>query len=242
MGVKRLIALVLAAMLLAGCSPGTLAIDALDKDRDFGAFHASAPNIAVANRGWALVQEGEPEPTFSDVPADAYCFNAVEWAALKGITAGTGDGLFLPLRTVTRAEVVTMLWSTFGKPVVESDKSFSDVPESAFFHDAVMWAAERGITAGKGDGKFDPAGICSRAEVVTMLWSAVGKPVVESDMTFSDVKAGQFFANAVLWAAEEGITAGMGDGSFGIAVPCNRAHIVTFLYAAYPIISDYISD
>ena len=130
-----------------------------------------------------------------------------------------------------------MLWSAAGKPVVESDKSFSDVPESAFFHDAVIWAAEKGITAGKGDGKFDPAGVCTRAEVVTMLWSAAGKPVVDYDMVFSDVNAGQFFANAVLWAAANGITAGMGDGSFGIAVPCNRAHIVTFLYAAYPYLS-----
>ena len=185
-----------------------------------------------------LVQEGEPEPTFSDVPVDAYCFDAVEWAALKGITAGTGDGLFLPLRQVTRAEAVTMLWSAAGKPVVESDKSFSDVPESAFFHDAVIWAAEKGISAGKGDGKFDPAGICSRAEIMTFLWVAAGKPSRVNDVVFSDVKDNQFYTEAVLWAADKGITAGMGDGSFGIAVPCNRAHIVTFLYAAYPYLSE----
>ena len=181
-----------------------------------------------------LVQEGESEPTFSDVPADAYYFNAVEWAAEKGITSGTGDGLFLPLRQVTRAEAVTMLWSAAGKPVVESDKSFSDVPEDAFYHDAVIWAAEKGITAGKGDGKFDPFGICTRAEIVTFLWVAAGKPIVESDKSFSDVSEGTFYYNAIVWAAEKGITAGMDDGSFGIAVPCNRAHIVTFLYAAYP--------
>jgi hypothetical protein len=185
-----------------------------------------------------LVQEGEPDPTFSDVPAGAYCFDAVEWAVEKGITAGTGDGLFLPLRQVTRAEVVTMLWSAAGKPVVESDKSFSDVPESAFFHDAVIWAAEKGITAGKGDGKFDPAGICSRAEIMTFLWVAAGKPSRANDVVFSDVKDNQFYTEAVLWAADKGITAGMGDGSFGIAVPCNRAHIVTFLYVAYPYLSE----
>ena len=185
-----------------------------------------------------LVQEGASEPTFSDVPADAYCFDAVEWAALKGITAGTGDGLFLPLRQVTRAEAVTMLWSAAGKPVVESDKSFSDVPEDIFYHDAVIWAAEKGITAGKGDGKFDPAGICSRAEIMTFLWVAAGKPSRANDVVFSDVKDNQFYTEAVLWAADKGITAGMGDGSFGIAVPCNRAHIVTFLYAAYPYLSE----
>ena len=191
-----------------------------------------------ANAVMILVQEGEPEPTFSDVPAGAYCFDAVEWAALKGITAGTGDGLFLPLRQVTRAEAVTMLWSAAGKPVVESDKSFSDVPEDIFYHDAVIWAAEKGITAGKGNGKFDPAGICSRAEIMTFLWVAAGKPSRANDVVFSDVKDNQFYTEAVLWAADKSITAGMGDGSFGIAVPCNRAHIVTFLYAAYPYLSE----
>ena len=185
-----------------------------------------------------LVQEGASEPTFSDVPAGAYCYDAVEWAAEKGITSGTGDGLFLPLRQVTRAEAVTMLWSAAGKPVVESDKAFSDVPEGAFYHDAVIWAAEKGITAGKGDGKFDPFGICTRAEIVTFLWVAAGKPSRSQDIVFSDVKDNQFYTEAVLWAADKGITAGMGDGTFGIAVPCNRAHIVTFLYAAYPYLSE----
>jgi hypothetical protein len=208
-------------------SAGTEIIETLEGD------------IRVSNNSVAiLVQEGEPEPTFSDVPADAYCFDAVEWAVEKGITAGTGDGLFLPLRQVTRAEAVTMLWSAAGKPVVESDKSFSDVPEGAFFHDAVIWAAEKGITAGKGDGKFDPAGICSRAEIMTFLWVAAGKPSRANDVVFSDVKDNQFYTEAVLWAADKGITAGMGDGSFGIAVPCNRAHIVTFLYVAYPYLSE----
>jgi hypothetical protein len=73
---------------------------------------------------------------------------------------------------------------------------------------------------------------------MTFLWVAAGKPSRANDVVFSDVKDNQFYTEAVLWAADKGITAGMGDGSFGITVPCNRAHIVTFLYAAYPYLSE----
>ena len=179
-----------------------------------------------------LVQEGETEPTFEDVPANAYCYDAVEWAVENGITTGVTDTTFVPLREVTRAEVVTFLWRAAGSPVVESDKSFDDVTEADFFYDAVIWAAENGITTGKGANQFAPKDTCTRAEAVTFLWRAEGEPSRSEDIVFSDVEDGQFYTDAVLWAADKGVTEGMGDGTFGIALLCNRAHIVTFLYRA----------
>ena len=179
-----------------------------------------------------LVQEGETEPTFEDVPASAYCYDAVEWAVENGITTGVTNTTFVPLREVTRAEVVTFLWRAAGSPVVESDKSFDDVTEADFFYDAVIWAAENGITTGKGANQFAPKDTCTRAEAVTFLWRAEGEPSRSEDTVFSDVKDNQFYTDAVLWAADKGVTEGMGDGTFGIALLCNRAHIVTFLYRA----------
>ena len=179
-----------------------------------------------------LVQEGESEPTFSDVPVGSYCYDAVEWAAEKGITSGTGDGLFLPLRKVTRAEVVTMLWSAAGKPVVEIENPFTDVKESDYFYDAVLWAYSEGITGGVSETRFDPAGITNRAQAITFLWSYLGKPEAETASTFADVPAGSWCAAAVSWAVENGVTAGMTKKMFGPTLNCKRVHMVTFLYNA----------
>ncbi len=116
---------------------------------------------------------------------------------------------------------------TPSKPTVGG---FSDVYADAFYADAVKWAVENNITSGKGDGRFDPAGSCSRGEIVTFLWRAAGKPIVSGE-SFSDVPAGAFYEDAVKWAAKEGITLGAG-GKFNPNGTCTRAEIVTFLWRA----------
>ena len=109
---------------------------------------------------------------------------------------------------------------------------FYDVPNNAYFYEAVKWAVENGITTGTGDGKFSPDATCTRAQSVTFLFRAIGK-LVDSKAEFSDVLTDSYYANAVAWAVENGITNGIGDGLFGPDNSCTRAQIVTFLFRAY---------
>ena len=169
---------------------------------------------------------------FSDVSTSAYYYEAVKWAQEKGITGGIGNGLFEPNQPCTRAQIVTFLWRAAGSPVVNYAMNMTDVAEDAYYAEAVRWALSEGITTGTGDGKFSPDATCTRAQSVTFLFRAIGK-LVDSKAEFSDVLADSYYANAVDWAVENGVTNGIGDGLFGPNNSCTRAQIVTFLYRAY---------
>ena len=108
--------------------------------------------------------------------------------------------------------------------------SFSDVPSNAYYAEGVVWAVAKQITDGVGDGRFEPNTDCSRAQIVTFLWRAAGSPVVNYAMSFSDVAEGKWYSEAVRWAASEGITVGMSNGTFGLTDTCTRAQVVAFLY------------
>ena len=95
-----------------------------------------------------------------------------------------------------------------------------------------MWAVENGITTGAGDGKFSPDTACTRAQTVTFLARAL-KAKAESAAEFSDVPADSYYADAVAWGVQKGVTNGIGNGLFGPDNSCTRAQIVTFLYRAY---------
>ena len=179
----------------------------------------------------AFVKEVETSP-FSDVSTSAYYYEAVKWAQEKGITGGIGNGLFGPNQPCTRAQIVTFLWRAAGSPEPKSMSSFSDVSADSYYAKAVAWAVENGITTGTGDGKFSPDATCTRAQSVTFLFRAIGK-LVDSKAEFSDVLTDSYYANAVAWAVENGITNGIGDGLFGPDNSCTRAQIVTFLFRAY---------
>ena len=179
----------------------------------------------------AFVKEVETSP-FSDVSTSAYYYEAVKWAQEKGITGGIGNGLFGPNQPCTRAQIVTFLWHAAGSPEPKSMSSFSDVSADSYYAKAVAWAVENGITTGTGDGKFSPDATCTRAQSVTFLFRAIGK-LVDSKAEFSDVLTDSYYANAVAWAVENGVTNGIGDGLFGPDNSCTRAQIVTFLYRAY---------
>ena len=169
---------------------------------------------------------------FRDVPTDAYYYEAVKWAQKKGITGGIGDGLFGPNQPCTRAQIITFLWRAAGSPEPKAMSSFADVSTDAYYAKAVAWAVENGITTGTGDGKFSPDATCTRAQSVTFLFRAIGK-LVDSKAEFSDVLTDSYYANAVAWAVENGVTNGIGDGLFGPDNSCTRAQIVTFLFRAY---------
>lgn len=179
----------------------------------------------------AFVKEVETSP-FSDVSTSAYYYEAVKWAQEKGITGGIGNGLFGPNQPCTRAQIVTFLWRAAGSPVVNYAMNMTDVAEDAYYAEAVRWALSEGITTGTGDGKFSPDSTCTRAQSVTFLFRAIGK-LVDSKAEFSDVPTDSYYANAVAWAVENGVTNGIGNGLFGPDNSCTRAQIVTFLFRAY---------
>ena len=207
----------------------------LDKDGDKvkitekkGKYTFTMPASKVTIKG-KFVEEA-PEQIFADVPVDAYCYEAVKWAASEGITGGIGNNLFAPGLPCTRGQIVTFLWRAAGSPAPKSMSSFADVAEDAYYAKAVAWAVENGITGGTGNGKFSPDATCTRAQAVTFLYRASGSPAVSGSAAFSDVAADAYYASAVKWAEKNGITGGIGGGLFGSGNNCTRGQIVTFLY------------
>ena len=199
------------------------------KDKGDGKFTFTMP----ASKVTVSAEFAEIETLdFADVSTDAYYYEAVKWAAKKGITGGIGNGLFGPNQPCTRAQIVTFLWRAAGSPEPKAMSSFADVSTDAYYAKAVAWAVENGITTGTGDGKFSPDATCTRAQSVTFLFRAIGK-LVDSKAEFSDVLTDSYYANAVAWAVENGVTNGIGDGLFGPDNSCTRAQIVTFLFRAY---------
>ena len=179
----------------------------------------------------AFSKEVELSP-FNDVSTSAYYYEAVKWAQEKGITGGIGDSLFGPDQPCTRAQIVTFLWRSAGSPEPENACRFSDVSADSYYAKAVAWAVENGITIGTGNGRFSPDDACTRAQIVTFLFRALGKQT-DNRAEFIDVLADSYYANAVAWAVENNITNGIGNSLFGPDQPCTRAQIVTFLYRAY---------
>ena len=180
----------------------------------------------------AFVKEVETSP-FSDVSTSAYYYEAVKWAQEKDITGGIGNGLFGSNQPCTRAQIVTFLWRAAGSPAPKGTvKVPSDVLPGSYCYDAVAWALESGITNGLADGTFGVNNTCTRGQSVTFLFRAIGK-LVDSKAEFSDVLTDSYYANAVAWAVENGVTNGIGDGLFGPNNSCTRAQIVTFLFRAY---------
>ena len=199
-------------------------------DKGNGKYTFTMPASKVEIKA-TFVKEVETSP-FSDVSTSAYYYEAVKWAQEKGITGGIGNGLFGPNQPCTRAQIVTFLWRAAGSPEPKAMSSFADVSTDAYYAKAVAWAVENGITTGTGDGKFSPDTTCTRAQSVTFLFRAIGK-LVDSKAEFSDVLTDSYYANAVAWAVENGVTNGIGDGLFGPDNSCTRAQIVTFLFRAY---------
>lgn len=173
-----------------------------------------------------------PETSFIDITKEDYFYNAVLWAFRNGVTVGTDDFHFNPKGVCTRAQVVTFLWRAAGSPEPTAmETPFTDVNGDSYYYKAVLWAAENRITAGTSAEKFSPGAGCTRAQVVTFLWRMAGSPECsENDPSFTDVEASAYYSKAVLWAAENEITAGTSEMTFSPNKTCSRAEIVTFLY------------
>ena len=168
---------------------------------------------------------------FYDVPNDAYYYEAVKWAVGKGITDGIGNNLFAPDQPCTRAQIVTFLWRAAGSPEPKNMGSFADVAADSYYAKAVAWAMENGVTTGTTAATFSPDAVCTRAQAVTFLARALNAKAA-SAAEFSDVPADSYYADAVAWAAANGVTEGIGGGLFAPDNDCTRGQIVTFLYRA----------
>ena len=179
------------------------------------------------------------EPTFSwvnpfaDVANSAYYVDAVEWMLKREVTQGTTETTFSPNLNCTRAQIVTFLWRAAGSPEPKGTVGFADVSAGSYYAKAVAWAVENGITGGTGDGLFSPDATCTRAQSAAFLYRAAGSPAVNGSAGFSDVAADAYYAQAVAWAKEHGITDGIGGGLFGSANDCTRAQIAAFLWRLY---------
>ena len=180
----------------------------------------------------AFTEEVKISP-FRDVPTDAYYYEAVKWAQKKGITGGIGDGLVGPNQPCTRAQIVTFLWRAAGSPEPEGTAAgMTDVAAGSYYEKAVAWAIENGITTGTADGRFAPDATCTRAQGMTFLFRA-SKASADGAPAFSDVAADAYYAEAVKWATDNGITNGTTSSTFSPGSGCTRAQIVTFLWRLY---------
>ena len=173
------------------------------------------------------------ENRFDDVSEDAWYREAVAFAQCMGITSGTSDTTFSPNQAATRAQLMTFLWIYQGRPAPEepAENPFADVSEDAWYRDAVLWAWQTGVTAGTSANTFGAADPCTRAQAVTFLWIAHGRPEPEgTDCPFTDVPDNAYYRKAVLWAVEQGITTGTTAATFSPNQNCTRAQAVTFLF------------
>ena len=171
-------------------------------------------------------------PKFTDVPSGAYFAQPVAWAIEKGITKGKGAGTFKPADPCTRAEIVTFLHRALGKPAAGSSASFTDMPTNKDFVGAINWAVAKGVTKGKGPGTFQPNATCTRAEAVTFIWRALGKPTAPATTKFTDMPGNADFQKAISWAVANKVTTGKTGSTFAPNDTCNRGEIVTFLHRA----------
>ena len=174
---------------------------------------------------------------FVDVHTYDYFYDSVQWAVNLDITKGTSATTFSPKQGCTRAQIVTFLWRAANSPAPRSSTNkFTDVYATthADYMKAIIWATEQGITTGTGNGKFSPDATCTRAQIVTFLYRFKSNPAVYGSLNFSDVNKTEHaaFYNAILWAVNNKITTGYGNGIFDPNGTCNRGDAVTFLYRA----------
>ena len=177
-------------------------------------------NGTVTPSGGVSVKAGESK-TFTFQPNAGY---AVSKVLVDGKNVGAATSY-----TFTNVRASHTLAVEFSK--ADTTNPFVDVPAGAYYYDAVLWAVQNGITTGVDATHFNPSGICTRAQAVTFLWRAAGKPAPKSTaMPFDDVPKGSYYESAVLWAVENGITNGTGAKTFSPNANCSRSQIVTFLW------------
>ena len=204
-------------------------------DFTFTMTHSEAGNSTVNQTETVEVNVKEPVTNpFIDVPENQYYYEPVLWAVDKGITSGLKPNQFAPEESCTRGQVVTFLWRAHGCPEpTTTTHNFTDLKANEYYYKAVLWAVEKGITSGMTKTTFAPDVTVTRGQFVTFLHRAEGKPAYTASNPFTDLKTGEYYYDAVLWAVENGVTSGLKPTLFGPEEPCTRGQVVTFLYRAY---------
>ncbi|MDO4281889.1 MAG: leucine-rich repeat protein, partial [Peptococcaceae bacterium] len=196
---------------------------------------ASKVDVSVSFKAASVDPQPQPTPEnpFTDVADDAYYYDAVLWAVDNKITNGTSATTFSPNLACTRAQMICFLWNQAGQPDPTSEEMpFTDVAEGTYYHDAVQWAVEKGLAAGTSNTTFSPNATLTRGQTVTFLYRAAGEPAVNADSSFTDVADGAYYADAVAWAVQNGVTNGTSANTFSPDADCTRGQIVTFLWRA----------
>lgn len=175
----------------------------------------------------------KPTVSFTDVEMDSWYTEAIQWAVANNITTGLDSTTFGTKHLLTRGQMVTFLWRAAGSPEpAEAGHPYADVKAGSYYEKAVLWAVAQGITNGTSSTTFSPNAPCTRGQTVTFLWRAAGKPQASGSTAFADLNPKAYYYEAVQWAAEQGITNGVGGGRFGPDSACTRSQGVTFLYRA----------
>ena len=181
-------------------------------------------NGSISPSGWTSVRDGRDQ-TFTITPDKGY---AVANVLVDGKSVGAVKSY--TFKNVTKDHTIEAIFmKSNGNP---QTGVFVDVAEGSYYEEAIDWAVEKGITNGVSSNMFAPNDPCTRAQIVTFLWRAAGSPAPKSMSSFTDVPADAFYAKAVAWAVENGITSGTGEGKFSPNSTCTRAQAVTFLYRA----------
>lgn len=172
---------------------------------------------------------------FIDVKASDFFYEPVKWAVNNKITNGTSSTTFSPYKNCNRAEIVTFLWRAAGSPEPTVTRNpFTDVNSvrDASYYKAILWASQKGITAGTNATTFSPYQECTRSQIVTFLYRYAGKPSGNYTNPFKDVSSVNeaSYYNAILWAVGKGITQGTSTTTFSPYASCTRGEAVTFLY------------
>ena len=171
---------------------------------------------------------------FKDVEKSSPYYDAIIWAADKGVTTGKTADTFGINDGCTRAQIVTFLYRAAGSPAVKADtvNPFTDVSKDSVYYNAILWAVEKGITKGTTETTFDPNAVCTRGQIVTFLFRASGDEKVATGNNFADVASGSYCADAVAWAVANKVANGFADGTFHPEATCTRGQAVTFIYRA----------
>jgi flavodoxin len=187
---------------------------------------AAVTALALSVPAFAAVED----TGFSDVPANAWYAEAVEYVRDNGLMSGTSSTTFSPNGTMTRAMLATTLYREAGSPSVSGTDAFTDTQDDAWYGDAVLWASQEGVVSGYGNGLFGTNDPVSREQIATILWRYAGSPSADRGQDFSDEGAiSAYAADAVDWARANGIVNGMEGNRFAPQGNATRAQVATIL-------------
>ena len=216
--------------------------DVIVEARPSSSHHSSSSttyydvNAAVSGEGGSVAASTKRASRGTTVTVTATAASGYQVAQVSAVDkdgktvslTDKGDGVYTFVMPASKVDV-TAHFAQVQKP--EEKDPYGDVSKDSYYYDAVKWAAETGVTTGVGDGLFAPEWVCTRGQIVTFLWRASGSPAPKAtELPFTDVAADAYYAQAVLWAVEKGITNGTSETTFSPDQTCTRAHAVAFLY------------